>query len=535
MPKISDMWKKNRVSEFDPAELMKLDLVDQPPVKEPAKGWVDSYDFSLDGFAAVGIPKPKGEDEKQELVKKFLGGLEKDLTAEGNWTFLREVLLTLDFCERCGACAEACHVYLGSGKNQVYSPLYRTEILRRIYKRFFTRSGRAFRSFTSGDIEVTWGLVSRLIELSYRCNLCRRCTQACPIGVDNGLIAREIRKIASQELGIAPKELHEKGTVLQLKVGSSTGMKPEGFRKMVGFMEDDIYDKVGRKVKIPVDKKGADFLLIHNAGEFLSWPENPEAYAIIFDEAGVDWTMSSDPVGYDSVNYGLFYDDVQLSKIALRHVEIANELGVKRIVVGECGHATKALLVTAERLLTEDNYIPRESVLPMLAEIVKGGKLTLDPWRNNFPVTLQDPCNMVRLAGIVESQREVLRRVAPGFREMEPHGVCNYCCGGGSGFAIVHSYNFDQLKYNVLSRMKVKQILDAFRPELEDPVPKYVCAPCSNCKGEMRDVISYYGLDTRYGVTHGGLADLVVNAMTDVTKPFLNIGWSKPAAKDTAR
>ena len=530
------MWKSaEKVTSIDPNELMKLDYVRQPQLKPPVKSWVDSYDFSLDGFAAVGIPRPKTEEEKKAMVDKFLSGLEKELTAEGNWTFLREVLLTLDFCERCGACADACHVYLASSKNPVYSPLYRTEVLRRVYRRFFTRSGRAFRSFTTGDIEVTWELVARLIELSYRCNLCRRCAQACPIGVDNGLIAREIRKVASQELGYAAKELHERGSVLQLKVGSSTGMNPDGFRKTVQFMEDDILERTGLKLKIPVDQKGADILLIHNAGEFLSWPENPEAFAIIFEAAGLSWTMSSEPLGYDAVNYGVWYDDAQFSRVALKHVGIAKKLGVKRIVVGECGHATKALVVTAERLLTGENYLPRESALPLLAELVKGGKLDLDPQRNDFPVTLHDPCNMVRLGGIVEPQREVLRRIAPGFREMEPHGVNNFCCGGGSGCAIMHSYNYDQVKYNVLSRMKVKQILDAFREELEQPVPKYVCAPCSNCKGELRDVLSYYGLDTKYNVRYGGLVDLIVNAMANIPRPFLELEQSGPASKALAK
>jgi len=48
----------------------------------------------------------------------------------------------------------------------------------------------------------------------------------------------------------------------------------------------------------------------------------------------------------------------------------------------------------------------------------------------------------VRLSGIVEPQRKILRKICPDFREMEPHGVDNYCCGGGSGFAIMNSNNF---------------------------------------------------------------------------------------------
>jgi len=63
-------------------------------------------------------------------------------------------------------------------------------------------------------------------------------------------------------------------------------------------MEDDIEERTGKRVKIPVDKEGADVLLVHNAGEFLAWPENPEAFAILFDAAGIDWTLSSELAGY---------------------------------------------------------------------------------------------------------------------------------------------------------------------------------------------------------------------------------------------
>jgi hypothetical protein len=105
--------------------------------------------------------------------------------------------------------------------------------------------------------------------------------------------------------------------------------------------------------------EGADILLIHNAGEILAWPENVGAFAILFQAAGLSWTLSSETAGYDAVNYGLWYDDVQLSRVALRHADIARRLKVKKIVVGECGHAHKALIETSDRLFTGDMNIPR--------------------------------------------------------------------------------------------------------------------------------------------------------------------------------
>ena len=93
----------------------------------------------------------------------------------------------------------------------------------------------------------------------------------------------------------------------------------------------------------------------------LSATENLEAFAIIFDAAGVDWTLSSELAGYDSINYGVWYDDVQFARVALRQSQAAKALGVRKISFGECGHAHKAVIVIADRVLTGDLNIPRES------------------------------------------------------------------------------------------------------------------------------------------------------------------------------
>jgi Fe-S oxidoreductase len=257
----------------------------------------------------------------------------------------------------------------------------------------------------------------------------------------------------------------------------------------------------------------------------MSWPENIEAFAILLDAAGVSWTLSSDLVGYDAVNYGVWYDDVQMARVAVKHAEAAKKLQVKKINVGECGHAHKAFIVAADRVLTGDLNIPRESVFPLLENLVLSGRVRLDPKRNDFAVTLHDPCNIARLMGIVEPQRRVVRTLCSRFVEMEPHGVDNYCCGGGSGFAIMNSRNFKDWKIHVSGRMKVKQILEAFSDVLDPSIKKYVCAPCSNCKGQIRDLIEAYRLG-QYTIHYGGLVELVVNAMADIEKPFIE--WESP-------
>ena len=244
-----------------------------------------------------------------------------------------------------------------------------------------SRHGGLISAWQHGDIELNWPLVARLIELSYRCNLCRRCAQVCPIGADNGLVAHELRKLFSQEMGIAPKEIHDNGSMLQLKVGSSTGMNSAAVKDNIDFIDEDMSEKTGVEVKTPWDVEGADVLLIHNAGEIMAWPENPGAFALILNAAGISWTMSSELAAYDSINYGLWYDDAQFARVALLHAQAARNLKVKRIVIGECGHAHKVSSVIADRLLAGDLNIPRQSCLPLLRDIVMSGKLDLDPSR----------------------------------------------------------------------------------------------------------------------------------------------------------
>ncbi len=534
MSKFVDIHDMSREDSWPLTHVENADLMPLPaPLDSPEKDreWQplsdkarEQYECGLDDTCALNLPKPKTKEEEEELVRKFLSGLDKLFLAKDNWTFLQPLVLTMEHCAKCQTCSEACHIYEASGHNELYRPTYRSEVMRRLYHKY-VKHGGFLKAFQCGDIKLNWALVARLIELSYRCNLCRRCAQTCPIGADNGLVGHELRKLFSQEMGIAAKEIHDNGSMLQLKVGSSTGMNALVVKDNLEFIDEDMTEKTGITVETPWDVEGADVLLIHNAGEILAWPENPGAFAVVLNAAGIKWTLSSELAGYDSINYGLWYDDAQFARVALKHAAAAKKLGVKKIVLGECGHAHKALSVIADRVLVGDDDIPRESSMTLLHEIVMSGRLSLDPSRNDFPVTLHDPCNLTRLMGVVQPQREILKKIAPQFREMYPHGVDNYCCGGGSGFAIMSGNNFEDWRFHVSGRKKLEQVLNAFQDCLDPSINKYICAPCSNCKGQFRDMIAYYDLWEKHHIGYGGLVELIVNAMTDVTPGFIDWEW----------
>ncbi|TGE32418.1 (Fe-S)-binding protein [Desulfosporosinus sp. Sb-LF] len=488
---------------------------------DPKSAWKEKYCTSLDGYVGIGtLVRPKTKEEENEFVNSFLRGLEK-IFSDANNGVLQPILLTYEYCAKCDTCSSACHIYEATGDNEMYRPIFRSEVLRKIMKKYFTTSGKLLGSFVGADIDVNWETIARLGELAYRCNLCRRCAQTCPLGLDNSLLAKEIRKIFSQEMGIAPTPIHAKGTMNQLKTGSSTGLTKAAFLDTLEFLEEDTEERFGIKLKFPVDKKGADILLLHNAGEFIAWPENPVAFAILMNAAGLNWTLSSEVLGYDSVNYGLWYDDPQAKKIALGQMKVAKDLGVNRMVMGECGHAHKASAIVADRMAFGDAKIPVESCFPLFWDIVKNKRVKFDPGKNNFPVTLHDPCNVVRQMGIVEPQRNVVKALCPQFREMAPHGTENYCCGGGSGFAIMNDANFPEFRTQIASRVKFNQILGAFKDTIADPsIIKYICAPCSNCKGAMRGILEHYDATEKFNLQYSGLVELMVNAMVDMKKPF---------------
>ncbi len=472
---------------------------------------------NLDGVLSTSLLPPQSQEQEERVVQGFLSGLQKLFTKENNWPFLRPLLTSMEFCAKCQGCSEACPVFLGSGRNELYRPASRSEMFRGLVKRH-VKPYRWLPKLGTG-IHLNWETLVRLYELAYRCCLCRRCAQFCPLGVDNALIAREIRKLFSQELGWAPKEFHENGTFLRMARGSSTGMTPKALRDILDFLDEEASEKLGAQVKTPLDKPGADILLVHNAGEFLSWPDNPEAYSILFNAAGLDWTLSSG--AYDISNYGLFYDDIQFARIGFKAMESAKNLKVKRIVVGECGHAHKAFLSTADRLFMGDLNIPRISALSLLESVVFSGRVKFLPHKNAFPVTLHDPCNIVRNLGIFEPQRNILRYLCPDFREMTPSGMNNFCCGGGGGLSMLSSRGFLDWRVQVSGKMKLEQILHVFKDCLDTKTKKYVCAPCSNCKRQLNDLFDYYKLTEKYGIVCGGIGELVVNAMACLKKPFL--------------
>ncbi|MDF1729712.1 MAG: hypothetical protein P1U53_18395, partial [Sulfitobacter sp.] len=91
------------------------------------------YPASPEHQASVGFPGELLPDWKERALAKM-----KDL-AEKNRAFQ----VYLDACVKCGACTDKCHYFIGTGdpKNM---PVARQDLLRSVYRRYFTFAGKHF-------------------------------------------------------------------------------------------------------------------------------------------------------------------------------------------------------------------------------------------------------------------------------------------------------------------------------------------------------------------------------------------------------
>ncbi|MCX7763247.1 MAG: (Fe-S)-binding protein, partial [Candidatus Kryptonium sp.] len=138
------------------------------------------------------------------------------------------------------------------------------------------------------------------------------------------------------------------------------------------------------------------------------------------------------------------------------------------------------------------------SIVEIVAEYIQSGKLILEPDANLEAVTYHDSCNLARASGILKEPRIILNSVVKNFKEMNPHGVENYCCGGGGGLVALPEYYEKRMK---AGKAKAEQI--------RKTGAKIVATACENCKLQLNDLNNYYNL----GIEVKGLVDLVANAI----------------------
>ncbi|MCP4334819.1 MAG: (Fe-S)-binding protein, partial [Gammaproteobacteria bacterium] len=229
----------------------------------------------------IGFPGELIDDWEQVAIDK-MGELVKGS---------RALRVFLDSCVKCGACTDKCHYYIGTSdpKNM---PVARQDLFRSIYRRYYTLPGKYFPGLV-GARDMDKGALDEWYSYFHQCSQCRRCSVYCPYGIDTAEISMAAREIMDV-VGVGQKYCNEIIGKAQT-IGNNLGLPEPALANTLEGLEEDIEDETGVTVRLPLDVKGADILLVTPSADFFAEPhvDGLIGYAKVFHQAGLTWTISS--------------------------------------------------------------------------------------------------------------------------------------------------------------------------------------------------------------------------------------------------
>ncbi|MBN2039980.1 MAG: (Fe-S)-binding protein [Spirochaetes bacterium] len=395
---------------------------------------------------------------------------------------------------KCSRCASECQIYQATNDPKDI-PCHRTSILLKIYKRHFTLGGWLKAKFTGGS-GLTEKDIDEMLESYWNCTGCGRCVLYCPLGIDHRIILRLGRYILS-EMGIVPKNLLvSTREQLQGETHNSSKVPLKALQNTVEFLEEEIEEIKGVKVKYPIDVYDAEYIFFTPVSDYLVEPDTLMGIACVLHEANISWTIGG--TNCDGVNYGLFYSDSILGDVNRSLISELRRLRAKKILIGECGHAYRAI---KDFLPTynDGEKIEVVSIMELTLQLIEEGKIQLDKNVIKEKITYHDPCNIVRQNRGIEEPRKIIRSFINDFVELKSHGQYGLCCGGGGGTVAVDETN--PYRMNVAGKMKAE--------EIKASGADIIITPCANCKKQIGELIQFNKLPMR----HAGLHDLIFEAI----------------------
>jgi Fe-S oxidoreductase len=302
------------------------------------------------------------------------------------------------------------------------------------------------------------------------------------------------------------------------RIGNNLGLPGPALADTLEGLEEDVYDATGVRVRYPLDKKGVEILLVTPSADFFAEPhvDGLVGYGKVFHEAGVSWTISS--YASEGANFGMFIGSyANMRQIAQRIRKAALDLGVKRIVFGECGHAWRVAYSFLNTLAGPWDFLdPRYPVPQHICEFTYGliqeGKLTFDKSQNDDKVlTFHDSCNVARASrmgdrpgGQFEIPRAIIKAVCNNYYDMDEETIRDrtFCCGGGGG-----------LLTDDLMELRVKGSVprvSALNNVMAEKGVTHMAAICAICKSQFTKVLPFFGMDLEQIVS---VHQLVSNAI----------------------
>ena len=480
-----------------------------PALKVGTMDHLKPYPAAEKHMAPLDFPGERVENWQQKGIEKFADMLKK----------YRSLQVYMDICVKCGACADKCHYFLGT-QDANNMPVQRAELMRKVYRRYFTAAGKLIPGMVRAA-EFDEETLKEWYTYFHQCSQCRRCSVFCPYGIDTAEITMAAREIMDA-IGVGHKYSAEIIAKVH-EIGNNLGIPKPALKGTLAFLEEDILETSGHDVRLPLDVEGAEVLLVAPSADFFSEPhiQSLMGYAKVFHQAGISYTISS--VAAEAANFGMFIGSfAQKQKIAKRIADEARDLKVKRLVVGECGHAWRVAYSFWNTLngpfdTLDPRYPAPQHVCEFTYDLLQRGALTLDKEANDqYTVTMHDSCNVARASrmgsqagGQFEIPRALIRASCPNFVEMDPDTTHEktFCCGGGGGTLT------DELMDIRIKGMMPR--VTALRQVMDSDKVNFLALICAICKAQFSKVLPMYDVPMEMV---GGVHQLVSNAIQLGTK-----------------
>lgn len=435
------------------------------------------------------------EKIKKQLVDKGIEQGIEDLTPEKIEKTINKVLKSetgarfkayVETCVHCGLCSEGCHYFLSHERDPAFSPA--GKVKQTIWEILKERGN------------VSPEFIQKACEIAFtECNLCKRCAMYCPFGIDVAYLMLTMRRICHM-LGVVPQYIcdtaHSHASTL-----NQMWVKDDEWIDSLMWQEEEAREEIP-DLRIPLDKEGADIFYSVIGPEPKFRAQLIYQAAVIMNVAGVDWTMPATP-GWDNSDMCMYIgENEMMGRLKRSHFEAAMRLKVKRIVMGECGHAFRSIYDMGNRWLGwKMPPIPVIHALEFYHELLTQGKIKVAK-KFDKAVTFHDPCNVVRGRGLHEMGREVARAFTTEMIEMHPNREHNYCCCAGGG--VINCGPPFKMKRVEGDRIKAEQLFNA-----KSRGATTIIAPCHNCHGGLEDIVHHYGL----GMDIKFLGDIIYECM----------------------
>ena len=430
--------------------------------------------------------------ELTERPRKFLEAFAAILE-HGNYNLALDTYARMS--AKCGRCAPACQLYQATGLARDI-PCHRTELLLRVYRRYFMPSG-VLKARLLGGFTLTDEYIDEMAEEYYRCTACRRCKATCPLGMDHGLVTHLARWVLA-EVGIAPRALVVSvREQLDGKTGNTSAVPLPALKDTCEFLEEELEDIYHVDIKYPFDVEGAEYVFFPAVSDYIMEADTLMGNAAVMHVSDGSWTIGTQ--NYDGINYGLFYSDYIMERVVKRVAAEVVRLHAKKVLVGECGHATRCAWTLPTFCGPDAPQVVH--CLEYAYDMLEAGRLPLKAERIPERVTYHDPCNIARVGRITEQPREILKTICSDYVEMTPNRTENYCCGGGGG-----TVSIDEIRAFRTGPLGVRKA-----QQIKETGAELVVSPCANCKKQLKELCQDNEMDDDVEVV--GLHDLLLRVI----------------------